>query len=68
MVKSKKVNYNRGVAKQFQSEGHSPGIENASNLYVSQVQLNGSLVYDARLSGGKKMGPVALRWGAKKWM
>ncbi len=66
LVKSKKVNYNRGVAKQFQSEGHSPGIENASNLYVSQVQLNGSLVYDARLSGGKKMGPVALRWGAKK--
>ena len=65
-VKSKKVLYNRGVAKQFQSEGHPPGMKDASNLFVSQVQLNGGLVYDARLPGGKRLGPVALRWGAKQ--
>lgn len=65
-VKSKQVFYNRGVAKQFQSEGHPPGMKDASNLFVSQVQLNGSLVYDARLAGGKRLGPVALRWGAKQ--
>lgn len=65
-VKSKQVLYNRGVAKQFQSEGHPPGMKDASNLFVSQVQLNGGLVYDARLPGGKRLGPVALRWGAKQ--
>lgn len=65
-VKSKQVLYNRGVAKQFQSEGHPPGMKDASNLFVSQVQLNGGLVYDARLAGGKRLGPVALRWGAKQ--
>ncbi len=65
-VKSKKVLYNRGVAKQFQAEGHPSGMKDAGNLFVSQVQLNGGLVYDARLPGGRMMGPVALRWGAKQ--
>ena len=61
--KVKSLNYNRGIAKLFEAEGHDPGVEGASRLHVSQIALNGVMHYEARLPGGKRMGPVALRWG-----
>lgn len=59
-------NYNRGVAKIFEAQGHNPGTPKAGNLFVTQVSLNGTMYYDARMEGGRRMGPVALRWGAKQ--
>jgi hypothetical protein len=59
-------NYNRGVAKVFEAQGHDPGTPKAGNLFVTQVSLNGTMYYDARMEGGRRMGPVVLRWGAKQ--
>lgn len=60
--RNKTRNYNRGVAKLFEAKGHPPGTPKAGNLFVTQVSLNGTMYYDARMEGGRRMGPVSLKW------
>ena len=64
--RNKTRNYNRGVAKQFEVKGHDSGTPKAGKLFVTQVSLNGTMYYDARMEGGRRLGPVALRWEAKQ--
>ena len=59
--KPKQYNYNRGVGKLYKSSGLS---YNGTNLFVSQIALNGVMHYEGRLPGGKSTGQLALTGGA----
>jgi len=57
VLKSKDINYNRGVSKLFESTGLK---YDKIVCYVSQVGLNGVMQYEGRRPGGQRVGPFSL--------